>query len=78
MYGSLQTTTFRAEMCGANAFDVVNLEEAFLLRRDHNYGFNATIVKVSAWEGGGGLHLGKGDIRQYIRPPHQSFGPRKS
>ena len=48
----MQTTTFLAEMCGTNAFDVVTLEEAILLGRYHNYGFTATIVKVAARGGG--------------------------
>ena len=37
----MQTTTFLAEMCGTNAFDVVTLEEAILLRIYHNYRYHS-------------------------------------
>ena len=51
--GSMQTTTFLADKCGANAFNVANLEEAIAIRRDLNYGFTCTMEKAVAAGGRG-------------------------
>ena len=54
----MQTATFLADVCGADAFTVATLEEAIALRRSFNAIFAATMVKETA--GRGGRHPGKG------------------